>query len=149
MEAQRVAKVLGQWRTAVGGNKLLLSVYDYDLATLEGLHTLWHVISIINVGYDDDDVKSYSVEVGLIPQPGGGTEFYFNLIEVDDDAGTYHRYWCGKDVARFMTPPAETIKAIPAEQADYMREVRSRNLAGLMAESGGRGYRYRTSGAQR
>lgn len=49
-------------------------------------------------------------------------------------------------LARFMFPEKENMKPVGAEQADYMREVRARNLNGLMAESVPRGPpRYRQS----
>jgi hypothetical protein len=42
-------------------------------------------------------------------------------------------------LARFMFPEKEGMKPIGADQADYMREVRSRNLNGLIAEMTPRG----------
>ena len=48
-------------------------------------------------------------------------------------------------IFRFMTPEKREVPPIPAAQADYMREVRDRNLNGLMAElshhRGAHGYR--------
>ena len=41
---------------------------------------------------------------------------------------------CAYGILRHMTPEKPIEKSISAEQADYMREVRERNLNGLMAE---------------
>ncbi|KAJ4360129.1 uncharacterized protein N0V89_000689 [Didymosphaeria variabile] len=38
-------------------------------------------------------------------------------------------------LARFMFPEKENMKPVGAEQADYMREVRARNLNNLLAQS--------------
>ncbi|KAL1592381.1 hypothetical protein SLS60_011460 [Paraconiothyrium brasiliense] len=37
-------------------------------------------------------------------------------------------------LARFMFPEKENMKPVGAEQADYMREVRARNLNSLLAQ---------------
>lgn len=49
-------------------------------------------------------------------------------------------------LARFMFPEKENMKPVGAEQADYMREVRVRNLNNLIADYAPRGpYRQRQS----
>ncbi|KAK7188012.1 hypothetical protein DPSP01_003098 [Paraphaeosphaeria sporulosa] len=49
-------------------------------------------------------------------------------------------------LARFMFPEKEGMRTVGAEQADYMREVRVRNLNNLMADYAPRGpYRQRQS----
>ncbi|PVI02279.1 hypothetical protein DM02DRAFT_653745 [Periconia macrospinosa] len=44
-------------------------------------------------------------------------------------------------IARFWVKQDDPVKELPAAQADYMREVRARNLDGLMAEAASARYR--------
>lgn len=52
---------------------------------------------LVNVGYDDALQQTYSISVGLEPQPGGGMEYYFCFIVADEIKRTEQVCWCGLD----------------------------------------------------
>ena len=59
-------------------------------------------LSVINVGYDDQENVSYSLVVGLEPLAGGDYEFFFHLVAANGDDGSEHPYWSARDVATFI-----------------------------------------------
>ncbi|MDP3553264.1 hypothetical protein [Methylocystis sp.] len=58
---------------------------------------------IVNIGYDDITDARYSLVVGLSPMGGGPIEFYFQVVEADAETEQEHVYWCGKEVASFIS----------------------------------------------
>lgn len=59
--------------------------------------------AVINVGYDADSDRGYSLVVGLEPMAGGELEYFFHILETDRKIEYKQDYWCGKDVAEFIS----------------------------------------------
>jgi hypothetical protein len=82
---------------------------------------------VFRVGHDDDqqNMKTYSAVLGLTPQGGGDLEFYFHLLEVDDETGAEYIYWSGKDVAKFIGPADRhrILEAILAATAELLTRI--------------------------
>jgi hypothetical protein len=62
-----------------------------------------HFAFIVDVGYDNESARDFKLEVGLSPLGGGELEFYFYLWAVDGQTGEITPYWCGRDVAQFVS----------------------------------------------
>jgi hypothetical protein len=60
----------------------------------------WSIV--VNVGYDDEKPISYSLHVGLSPMAGGPIEFYFQIVEFDEEYESEHAFLSGKDTACFL-----------------------------------------------
>src|SRR4051812_278245 len=60
-------------------------------------------VVVAAVGYDDASTKGYTAVVGLEPMAGGDFEFFFHILEVDSRTNEEHEFWCGKDVAEFIS----------------------------------------------
>jgi hypothetical protein len=59
--------------------------------------------AIIGIGYDDVAPESYTLLVSFDVMAGGDSEFFFCVIEVDNQDGIETRYWSGLEVARFAS----------------------------------------------
>jgi hypothetical protein len=57
--------------------------------------------AIVNIGCDNEEPKSYSVVVGLEPNPAGQMELFFVVVEAFAD-GTEYEHWSGLQT-RFLS----------------------------------------------
>jgi hypothetical protein len=66
------------------------------LAYISLIHDNWHAEAfrlgndfkiIVNVGRDAAVGHTYSIMVGLAPQPGGASEYYFCILDLDETTG--------------------------------------------------------------
>jgi hypothetical protein len=52
---------------------------------------------VLNVGHDAALGVTYSIVVGLAPQPGDFLEYFFNLVRFDETNDQATDYFSGKD----------------------------------------------------
>jgi hypothetical protein len=57
--------------------------------------------AVVNIGYDDEEDKSYSVVVGLDPTPTGSLELFFVVMETWA-TGEEYTHWSGLET-RFLS----------------------------------------------
>jgi len=56
---------------------------------------------IVGIGYDDQEPLNYTLVAGFSPMAGGDMEYFFHVVEANEETGEAYPHYSGKDT-RFL-----------------------------------------------
>lgn len=80
---------------------------------------------VVNVGRDPALRRTYSIAVGLEPLPEGGLEYYFYIVNLEEEDGQYTSHMSGLET-KFFIPSiarAQVLRAILQATRDLLGQV--------------------------